>query len=45
MPAGVTLAANRVFVFAHDDGGVGGGPYSVTVGPHTLVVEASGLVH
>lgn len=43
MPAGVALAANRQFVFAID-GKVAGGPYNITLGPHALVVESSGLV-
>jgi len=44
MPAGVALAANRQFTF-NSDGSVAGGPYSIDVGPHSLVVEPSGLVH
>ena len=44
MPAGVTLAVDRQFVFS-DEGTVAGGPYNITVGPHVIVVEASGLVH
>lgn len=43
MPAGVALAANRQFVFG-PDGRAGGGPYNITIGPHVIVVEASGLV-
>jgi MSHA pilin protein MshC len=44
MPAGVALAANRQFTFT-TDGSVPGAPYDITVGPHALVIEASGLVH
>jgi prepilin-type N-terminal cleavage/methylation domain-containing protein len=44
MPAGVALAANRQFTFIND-GSVPGGPYNIAVGPHALIVEASGLVH
>jgi len=43
MPVGVALAVNRQFVFAAD-GRVAGGPYNITIGPHVIVVEASGLV-
>jgi prepilin-type N-terminal cleavage/methylation domain-containing protein len=45
MPVGVALAANRQFVFSATDGTVAGAPYNITVGPHVLVVEPSGLVH
>ncbi len=44
MPAGVALAANRLFVFT-GDGTVPGGPYDITVGAHAVTVESSGLVH
>jgi MSHA pilin protein MshC len=44
MPAGVALAVNRQFTFTND-GSVSGGPYNIDIGPNTLVVEASGLVH
>lgn len=44
MPAGVTLAANRQFVFAATSGTVAGGPYDIGIGPHAIVVESSGLV-
>ena len=43
MPVGVALAASRQFVFG-SDGRAGGGPYNITIGPHVIVVEASGLV-
>jgi prepilin-type N-terminal cleavage/methylation domain-containing protein len=43
MPQGVALAAGRQFVFAAD-GRVAGGPYNISIGPHVIVVEASGLV-
>ena len=42
-PAGVVLAANVQLVFA-PDGGVAGGPYTINLGPQTLVVDASGVV-
>ena len=42
-PSGVTLAANRQFVFAAD-GSVAAGPVSINVGPQTITVDASGLV-
>jgi len=42
-PTGVTLAANRQFVFA-PDGRVAGGPYSIGLGQLTVTVAVSGVV-
>ena len=42
-PAGVTLAANRQFVFA-SDGRLAGGNISIVVGPHTITIGPSGAV-
>jgi MSHA pilin protein MshC len=42
-PAGVTLGANRQFVFAAD-GTVAAGPVTINVGPHAVTVDASGAV-
>lgn len=42
-PADVVLAANRQFVFAAD-GSVAGGPITITVAPHVITVDASGVV-
>ena len=42
-PAGVTLAANRQFVFAAD-GSVAGGPVTISIGPHAITIDASGAV-
>jgi len=41
-PAGVTLAANRVLVFAPD--GTVGANVTINVGPQTITVAASGVV-
>jgi prepilin-type N-terminal cleavage/methylation domain-containing protein len=43
-PAGVTLAANRVFVFG-SDGRVAGGGATITVGPHAITIGPSGAVN
>lgn len=42
-PAGVTLAANRQFVFAPDGRAVFG-PVNITVGPQIINVDVSGVV-
>jgi MSHA pilin protein MshC len=42
-PSGVTLAANRQFIFAAD-GSVAGGPLTITIGPQNVIVDASGVV-
>jgi prepilin-type N-terminal cleavage/methylation domain-containing protein len=42
-PADVVLGANRQFVFA-PDGSVAGGPFTITLGPQTVNVDASGVV-
>jgi len=42
-PAGVVLAANRVIVF-RDTGSLAGPAVNITVGPHVITVDASGLV-
>ncbi|MBC8024934.1 MAG: prepilin-type N-terminal cleavage/methylation domain-containing protein [Steroidobacteraceae bacterium] len=43
-PTGVTLTANRVFVFSGADGTVAGGPLTIQVGPQVITVEATGAV-
>jgi len=43
-PAGVTLAANQQFVFAAD-GSVASGAVTINVGPQTITIDDSGLVH
>jgi len=42
-PSDVVLGANRQFVFAAD-GSVAAGPVSITLGPLTVTVDASGVV-
>ena len=42
-PAGVTLGANRQFVFA-PDGSVAGGPVTISIGPHAITIDTSGAV-
>src|SRR5262245_4345933 len=42
-PSGVTLAANRQFVFA-PDGSVAAGPVSINLGPQAITIDSSGLV-
>jgi prepilin-type N-terminal cleavage/methylation domain-containing protein len=41
-PAGVTLAANRQFVFAAD--GTVGANFTIDVGPQAITVDSSGMV-
>jgi MSHA pilin protein MshC len=42
-PADVDIAADRQFVFAAD-GSVAGGPVTISIGPQTITVDASGQV-
>lgn len=41
-PANLALAANRQFVFAAD--GTVGAPVTINVGPHTISIDAAGVV-
>ena len=43
-PGGVTLAANRVFVFSGTDGTVAAGPVTIRIGPQVITVEPTGAV-
>jgi len=43
-PAGVALAASRVFVFSGADGTVAGGPVTIQIGPQVVTVDATGAV-